>query len=317
MVSAPFLTMPNRFPELSFFLDASGRFSADKSLPIVIGGIAVENSEVDSLRESLLTVTKGSRINKWSEAEKDIDLARAIFRLMVKRQITGVVQIIRKNSCEWDQYWKTGQKLYDKGVKKAQEALSYAKPATTLKFHLYGIAIGQVFGFHLVRYKDQLPKHLPQPQNLSITAICDSDIQGASNVQVFKRIFRELGELPNTKAITNIIPEFDVHLKTEQEEPLLVLPDYLAGYIYSIDVYRSENNTARKDLAEEIKSIVDQWPPYALKIMDEAFKESYLVEPHIFDRVLPKKERERLIEELKAEGVLPPDWIPGMDPRAV
>lgn len=305
--------MPNQFPELTFLLDASGRFSADKRLPIVIGGIAVKTSDVDSLREGLLTVTKGSQINKWSEAEKDIDAAKAIFRLMVKRQITGVVQIIRKHSCEWDQYWEAGQKLYDKGVKKAQKALSYAKPATTLKFHLYGIAIGQVFGHHLLRHKDQLPKHLPQPQRLPVTAICDSDIQGASNVRVFKRIFRELGEMPNTKALTNIIPEFDVRLKTEQEEPLLVLPDYLAGYFYSADVYRSENNTARKSLAMEIKSSIDQWPSRVLKVMDETFKESYLVEPHIFDRVLPKKERERLIEELKAEGVLPSDWVPGMD----
>lgn len=305
--------MPHEFPELSFFLDASGRFSADKDLPIVIGGVAVETSKVDSLRESLLAVTKGGPIFKWSSAENDVDSAKAIFHLMVMRQITGVVTIVRKGSTEWDRYWETGQKLYEKGVKKLQEALPYAKPATTLKFHLYCIAIGQLLGFHLFRNKHLLPRDRLQPQGLAITAICDSDIQGESNTQVFKRIFHELGELPNTQAITNMIPKFDVRLMTEQQELLLALPDYLAGYVYSVDVYGCEKDSARRLLIEEAKKLVDRWPNTALKITDETFKENYLVEPHVFDRVLPKGEREQLIEELKAQGVLPPDWKPGQD----
>jgi hypothetical protein len=92
-----------------------------------------------------------------------------------------------------------------------------------------------------------------------------------------------------------------------------MLPDYLAGYVYSVDVYRHEKDSGRLSLIQEVKNVFDRWPSYALKITDETFKENYLVEPHVFDRVLPKRERERLIEELKAEGILPPNWIPGRD----
>jgi hypothetical protein len=104
---------------------------------------------------------------------------------MVKRQIAGVVTVVRKESAEWDRYWEAGQILYEKGVKKLQEALPYAKPATTLKFHLYCIAIGQLLGFHFFRNKHLLPKDRLQPLGLAITAICDSDIQGERNIQVF------------------------------------------------------------------------------------------------------------------------------------
>ena len=44
---------------------------------------------------------------------------------------------------------KDGQAIYDKGVKNAQEAMPYAKPMATLKLHLFGIVLADLYGLIL------------------------------------------------------------------------------------------------------------------------------------------------------------------------
>ncbi len=111
-------TMRPPFPNLTFFLDAAGR-SHSKETPIVFSAVAIVAKAVDEVRESLLIVTKGSLV-KWSKSEASHEAARAIFRLLAKRQLFWVVRIIWKNTPEWDHYFEDGNQLYEKCVKNAQ-----------------------------------------------------------------------------------------------------------------------------------------------------------------------------------------------------
>src|SRR2546422_11777948 len=117
--------MSNRFPDLTFFLDASGRFIRKANDPIVLGGIAIKTSEVESVRESFLATTHGQP-KKWSNSADDVESAKVIAKFMAKRQMTGQVWIVRKHSPEWDKYWEVGEQIYNTGVKNAQEAMPYA-----------------------------------------------------------------------------------------------------------------------------------------------------------------------------------------------
>jgi hypothetical protein len=306
--------MSNRFPDLSVFLDVSGRISRKSNDPIVLGGIAIKTSEVESVREGLLTVTKG-QAKKWSDSADDVESAKLIAKFMAKRQLTGQVWIVRKNSAEWNKYWEIGDEIYEKGVKKAQEAMPYAKPATTLKFHLYVKVSGRLLGFHLRRHANRLPQKAQWLQKLKITTVCDSDVQGETNIRVFRRIFEDVGGLPKTETATNLKPIFELFLKTEQEEPLLILPDHLAGFIYSSDAYGQEVTNNSNNLLQAIKPILSTWPRYALDIGEETFKEEYPINLDVFNHVLPKRARESLIKELKAKGAIPADSVYKKDAR--
>jgi hypothetical protein len=237
-----------------------------------------------------------------------VESAKVIAKFMAKRQLTGQVWIVRKHSTEWDKYWEVGNQIYNTGVKNAQEAMPYAKPATTLKFDLYGTISARLLGFYLRRHANMLPKKTPKPQELKITTVCDSDVQGETNIRVFQRIFKDIA-LPKTEAMTNLRPIFEIVLRTEQAEPLLLLPDHLAGFIYSSDAYGQQDTNEWNQLLQAVKPILSTWPRYALDKGGETFKEEYPLNSDVFDYVLPKRDRESLIRELQEKGAILSDSV--------
>jgi hypothetical protein len=106
--------MRTSFPNITCFLDAAGRYSHSKEAPLVFAAVGMWSSEVDEVRESLIAATK-SEPRKWSDTKQDAKHAKAVFRLIAKRQLYGVVHIIWKNTEKWDRYHEDGQTIYNKG----------------------------------------------------------------------------------------------------------------------------------------------------------------------------------------------------------
>ena len=70
--------MPSRFPHLTLFIDAAGRYSHSKAVPIVFAGIVVETKAVNEIRESLLTAAAG-HLYKWSNGVETQKCASTVF----------------------------------------------------------------------------------------------------------------------------------------------------------------------------------------------------------------------------------------------
>lgn len=289
--------MNSRFPDLTFLLDAAGRYSHSKETPLVFSAVAIQTKAISELRTSLLTVTKGN-LAKWSEGKMYPDTVKAIFRLLAKRQLYWTVWIIWKSTAEWDRYFQAGEELYQKVVKNAQEAATYAKPMNTLKLHQFSRVSADLLGFFLGRHPRKRPRMGEPIQPITITAIHDSDIQGPANQQVFRNVLEGVrGNLPQTIEATRIKPFFEALIKTEQEEPLLLLPDYIAGYHYSRKAYGIEDLNEKGSLLMAVEPLIKQIPEICYKVTEEQFREEYLLPPTTFDFVLPKNERERLLKE--------------------
>lgn len=296
-------TMRPPFPNLTFFLDAAGRYSHSKEMPIVFSAVAIMAKDVDKVRKSLLIVTKGSLV-KWSKSEGNHEVARAIFRLLAKRQLFWIVRIIWKNTPEWDRYFEDGNQLYEKCVKNAQEAAPYAKPMNTFKLHQFGLASADLLGVYLARNSHWLPRKDGPVQRIVVKAVFDSDIQGEANQKVCQNVFEGLeGDLPQTVQATRVEPHFKISITTEQEEPLLLLPDHVAGYIYSRKAYGVTGENARGGLLTAVEPLVELIPKSCFKTLEEHFREEYLLPSTTFDSVLPKNEREALLKVLIGEKV--------------
>lgn len=292
------LAMKSRFPDLTFFLDAAGRYSHSRETPIVFSAVGIQTKNVDEVRESLLAATE-SKLVKWSKSEGNHDTAKAIFRLLAKRKLLWIARIIWKKSPDWDRYFEDGDELYEKCVKNAQEAAPYAKPMNTLKLHQFGLASADLLGVYLARHTHWLPKSNRPVQRITVNAVFDSDIQGETNQRICQNVFEGLeGDLPQTVEATRIEPHFKVSITTEQGEPLLLLPDHVAGYLYSRKVYGVSDENEKKELLAGVEPLMEQIPPWCFKIVEENFQEAYLLPPTTFDHVLPKKEREALLKAL-------------------
>lgn len=172
--------MKPQFPNLTFFLDAAGRYSHSKEAPIVFSVVGMQTKNVEEIRDSILAATDGNRA-KWSESKGNHETAKAIFRIVAKRQLFWIARIIWKNTPEWDRYFEDGQKLYEKCVKNAQEAAPYAKPMNTFKLHQVGLASADLLGVYLGRHTRWLPPSNRPVQRITVNVVFDSDIHGETN----------------------------------------------------------------------------------------------------------------------------------------
>lgn len=289
--------MTQKFPDITCFLDVAGRYSHTKDTPLVLAAIGMWSSAVDAVRDSLTTIIK-SDFGKWSNPTKDAEIEKAIFRLIAKRQLYGHVEIIWKESPEWEVYHEEGQQIYEKGVRNSQEAIPYAKPMNTLKLQLFGSVMAKLWGHILGLNRYRLPPRSGPLHSVTVTGVFDSDIQGQTNQEIFRTVIEGVDELPRAEEETGIRTLFKVSIKTEQEEPLLLLADHLAGYYYSRKVYGGGLDNDRREMLHAVEPIVEKWPSYCHRVMEGPFKEEYWLKPDVFDYVIPKKQREALLKHL-------------------
>ena len=178
----------------------------------------------------------------------------------------------------------------------------------TFKLHQFGLASADLLGFYLGRHLGKLPRKDGPLQSISVTTVHDSDIQGEANQQVFRDVLNGIqGNLPQTIQATRIKPLFDALIKTEEEEPLLMLPDYIAGYLYSRKAYGLTVGNDKTNLLTAVEALYEQIPKGCYHQREEQFREKYLLPPSTFDHALPKKEREALLEELLGKKDMNPE----------
>lgn len=289
--------MKSKFPDITCFLDVSGRYSHSKEAPLVFAAVGMWSSAVDEVRESLLTTMK-SETRKWSDSGDDAEHVKAAFRLIAKRQLYGMVHIIWKDTEEWDLYHQNGQAIYDKGVKNAQEPMPYAKPMATLKLHLFGIVLAELYGHILHQNKYRLTPKSNNLRSVTVKGIFDFDIQGEKNQEIFRNVMGGVNELPQTEEATGIRTIFSPSISTEQDEPLLLLPDHLAGFYYSKKMYGRDLENSRENILHALEPILNKWPGECFRVFEYHFGEKYLLHPEVFDHALPKKQREAFLSEL-------------------
>src|SRR5262249_36203050 len=253
-------------------------YSHSKEAPLVFAAVGMWSSAVDEVRESLLTAMK-SEPRKWSDSEDAAEQVKAAFRLIAKRQLYGIVHIIWKDTEKWDLYLQNGQAIYDKGVKNAQEAMPYAKPMNTLKLHLFGIVLADLYGHILHQNKYRLKPKSNDLRSVTVKGIFDSDIQGEKNQEIFRNVMGGVHELQQTEEATGIRTTFSPSISTEQDEPLLLLPDHLARFYYSKTMYGKGLENSRENILHALEPILDKWPSECFRVFEYHFGEKYLLHP--------------------------------------
>ena len=133
---------------------------------------------------------------------------------------------------QWRNFFRDAQMFRAKAEARLGKVASYLEGDTTLRTRL----LCQGFG-RLVRYL--LRPHMPQRDGeaqIILNLVADNDIRGQSNQALFcDTIVHDWAK--NSRLIWdfNIVPIATASCKTEQEEPLLLLADYIAGAYHHAD----------------------------------------------------------------------------------
>lgn len=211
------------------FIDIAGRPSrSDASQFIVAAAIAFPTEDLPTIMASYVPPS-----SKWvdaSQAEVNRQMA-----FMLGSCTAAVVFRVKKTAPAWADFWSKSDLYHSHMAKLNQRTVGFVKAGTLLKYWLFGEASGRVMG-DSVRLTGR-PRVLTEHGLGSVesTVVCDSDIQGQENIEVFRWLFDHLNERPqrllNSMGIQHFVRE--ARLATEQAEPLLYLADYLAGLYQS------------------------------------------------------------------------------------
>lgn len=212
---------------LSLFYDISGRVSKESQYDtfFTVGGAIIPTGKEDLVRAAI-----GENTPKWRDTN-DLCIS-VIVDVLKKFTIHCTVVKIKKTEPAWTDFWGVGDQQYQYLSSRTKPKPGFAKSANVLKDWAFGKCSATGLGLYL---KSQGKPVVLDPNGFSalyLKIVCDTDIQGQENRQVFEDNWKHWCRVTKLTPRLEIKPHIEVEFKTEQEEPLLMLPDYIAGYIH-------------------------------------------------------------------------------------
>lgn len=134
----------------------------------------------------------------------------------------------------WTQFWARGNAFIEEMAALTKEKVGYLGPDPMLRTMVYMSALGAMTGL-LLRLRGVEPEPAA-PRPFYFTVVNDTDISDPTAQKFFASYLRDWPRYSSgfLQSI-GVVPITSVEFKREQEEPLLLLPDYLAGAFYHAD----------------------------------------------------------------------------------
>ncbi len=239
---------------LSLFYDISGRVTKTPKYKdfFSVGGIIIPTIEEDKARQVL-----SIGLPKWKVATTD---SLSIIKESIKDfHVDCTVVTFNKSSPEYDKFCTEGHDQHQKLASFAKGKVGFAKPGTVMRYLAFGRCSSASVGTYL-RVKGR-PTIL-DPNGYSILylkVVCDSDIQGEENQRAFIECWKRWSSNNKLRNSLQIKPYIEsVDFKTEQEEPLILIPDYIAGSVQFMSSSKySHENLSAKVIKDFVTSLID------------------------------------------------------------
>lgn len=188
----------------------------------VAGAVAVNTSALDALRSEMRSLPK------WGRATED-NIGHVVDVLRSQAVSVAVVSVNRDTDA-WRKFVAESDTMHAAIVKDSKRVAGWASAANLLKFFLLCAASAAATG-HAIRV-DRSPKILSARglQLIDCTTICDNEVEGPENLEVFTSFWSEQ-HIPRTR-----LAQFGVEMSsssiavtTDHADPALLLADYAAG----------------------------------------------------------------------------------------
>jgi hypothetical protein len=206
-------------------MDVSGRVSrSTKGHEIAtIGGFSVETEKVDSARENL-----PKNLPKWEKAS--ISDVKKVSEYICKNAIYVTAFCLEKNTEEWSLFWEDAETYHQKIASASKMRTGYVKAANVIRYWLFGQCAAPLLAETIKRMPSPTILDAQGLMTVEVDIVCDSDIQGKDNIEAFKACWEQFEKSQKkTKQLGLRIILKDVRIMSEQDEPLIVIADYIAG----------------------------------------------------------------------------------------
>jgi hypothetical protein len=213
----------------TIFTDIAGRVAQDTSGSdrVTAAAVAVDTQCVAALRG-----VQAPNFPKWRDcALKD---AEAVVELLIREAAAVSAVTVYKNTDAWRKFWSDAEPLQGAIVAEDRRVAGFVKPANVVTYWLFGHAFALATA-HAVKLgpKTRIVDYRGR-EAIERTIVCDDDVKGEENIEVFTSLWeRHDGSQPRMEQLGLRFYTRDVVVTTEQEEPLLLYADYLAGIVHT------------------------------------------------------------------------------------
>ena len=209
----------------SLFLDISGNIAREtiNQSYYTVGGIILATGDVGKARATIGRVGR-----KWGDI--DNTSATKMTEAILACSMAISARQIRKSQPCWDQFWNDGDSFHNFMASAERSKVGFVKSSNVIRYAAFCEGSAHSLGYCLQRHG--LPRVVAPngffPLELNVTS--DTDIQGQGNIDTFRYMWTEYQS--RSKMRKKLGVEFKmqaIELKTEQDEPLLLAPDFIAG----------------------------------------------------------------------------------------
>lgn len=188
----------------------------------VAGAVAVDTLRLEGIRQEVIALPKWAACNE--------DSAAFAVDLMASQAVAVSVVSVNRDTDAWRKFLVDAEIFHKAIILSSKKVAGWGKPANLLKFILLGSACAAATGHALG--VDRRPRivSLGGRQLIECDTVCDSEVEGAENLEVFESFWSKQ-HIPKSrlaKVGIEVIGDC-VRVTTEQAEPGLMLADYAAG----------------------------------------------------------------------------------------
>jgi hypothetical protein len=255
----------------TYYIDISGRITQNSNR-ITTAAVALSNADESVIKDFIVN----KKFPKWRNATiKDVN---DIITIILKYQLTCAVfqstVFSKEAKLFWANFWGKGIDFLNKAYIIDKVSLKELKSPNVLKYYFLGRCISLLIATRMKTMR----KIIYDSHGLKImrfNIISDTDIQGEENQKFFKYLWEEWSKKTRIKDILGFLPVInEITFETEQDEPLLILPDYLAG-LFNWDKNMINNLPFHQNEIDNHKSLIKDGLNILFNFKKEPFKEIY------------------------------------------
>lgn len=209
--------------------DIAGRVArqTDGADTVTVAGVCLPAGATKFIRKQI-----PPKYPKWRNAtDADVSL---IVSLLMRESMSITATAVRKSPETWAAFWSDAENTHSKTSQMSAGTMSFVKAATLLKYALFGQSASLTTA-HAIKI-GAVPRLTRSRKELVIqeSFIFDKEIEGKDNVEAFMDLWAARNEhQPLTNLLGIRCNVINVQFSTEQQEPLLLLPDYVAGIVHA------------------------------------------------------------------------------------
>lgn len=210
---------------LTYLVDCAGRVARDPkgAESVTAAGVCLPSGALKHIRRRL-----PRQLPKWRDAS-DHDL-HAVVSLLRREAFCAVGRVVRKKMPAWENFWSDAEKVHARVVALSRQKIPFIKAATQIRYGLFVEVTATLAGCSI--NTNRFPSDRAGWLRISETHIYDAEIEGEDNVSTFRDIrdFRNVNPLARNMRLR--IEGREIQFTNEQDEPLLLLPEYVAGLVH-------------------------------------------------------------------------------------